>query len=287
MIRADLHNYLLIGFQPTWRRLQGYEGRNLAELMFKAARLRDIGLTAITSEEHEIPKGSVHDRFGHLVDDARRLPPEYQHDKLGENALVMEKDGDRLIAVNGQTVIVQHEGKRYDHLVIGSNQVPNGMSFPDTLQYCNDNGLLHGVEHLALKEHFGVGEKLAEKYLQQYDFVEGHNAQMRWSDKIAWMPKIGIANRGVNARAKMFAMRNRKPAIATSDAHQPYDVGLGYILFDDGQFNLQNGNVVNPLRQIIKEHDFQTHEEYPSRRDWLRWVLTFQRGIRQGSVPDD
>ena len=302
-LKADLHNHLLIGFQPTWRKIQGHEQDNLADLMFAAATFRGIDIVAITSEEFEIPKGSVHDRFGVLSQHARRLDrgmgiylapiacqpqQEYTYKKFGENVFALADAFHGLVVVNGQTVIVRDGETRYDYLVIGSNQVPNRMTLADTIKYCNDRGLLHGAEHALCEEHFGIGQKNLEKHAHEIDFIETHNSQMRWSTWLSRVPKIGKYNRGVNERAKIVAQQYNKPGIATSDAHQPRDTGLSYISFSRGDLDLKGDgdNFLRNLRDAVRKGQFETHEDYAGVRDWLRWTYQFQKGISSGPIPD-
>ncbi len=72
-MKADLHNHLLIGFQPEWLKIQGYSGRNLAEVLFENAAKRGIGLVAITSEAFDIAPGSDNDRFSRICRDAEKI----------------------------------------------------------------------------------------------------------------------------------------------------------------------------------------------------------------------
>lgn len=233
-IFTDLHMHGTIGFQPYWLKVQEYEGRNLLKLIADKCFKRDIGLCAITSEEFYIQKDSVHDRFGYLVNEAKILPREYKVEKLDDIALVIEKDNKQVIIVNSQTVIVINPGKeekiRLDHLVIGSNQVPNQMSLYDTLRYSQDNGLIQIAEHTYVREHFGLGEELLEKYLDYYNAIEIHNAQLF----------IPLLNRWANEKARRFALSHNKQGVANSDAHRIEDLGVAFTKLNF-QPNLSNG----------------------------------------------
>ena len=134
-IKADLHMHGPIGFQKRWLELQGYNkpGTNLLKLIADTCFERGIDLCAITSEEFEIPKGSVHDRFDYLVKEARYLPKEYEHDKKADILLSVEKQGRLVYIINGQTVIAYDGKRRVDHLVVGSNQVPNKRHLGETI----------------------------------------------------------------------------------------------------------------------------------------------------------
>ena len=175
-MRTDLHMHGPIGFEPYWLKVQGYKGQNLLKLIADTCFERDIGICAITSESDQIDKNgiierySIHDRLGYLEKEFLSdldLLPNYSTDKFGLNSIIVEKDNKKLYLISGQTPAIIDKGKRLDHLVIGSNKVPNFMNFKDTLNYCNDNGLLHGLEHPNLEAHFGIGLKEANNYLDK------------------------------------------------------------------------------------------------------------------------
>ncbi len=244
--RADLHNHLLIGFEPSFVVAQGYKGKNLTQVFYEKAKKRRIDISAITSQQHEIPRHSVHDRFYQLFTDAISLPPEYSVELMGSNIMIIQKRGEEtskpLFIVNGQTVIVDEpREKRYiDHLVIGSNAVPNHKSLQDTINYCQDKGLIQIAEHPYLKEHFGIGQERLEKHLEDYDAIEGFNAQMIWPKFMKIIPGIGIANRDVNEKAKQFALERGKPYIATSDTHSPECIGVSHTIFESEAIDLSS-----------------------------------------------
>ncbi len=235
--RADLHMHGPIGFQPYWLRKQGYSGKNLLELIADECFKKGITICAITSQEKEIPKDSVHDRFGILKNiEARLLPKNYLTGSVGENILVIEKENDRVYLINGQTVMPKEKGKEYDLLVIGSNQVPNSMSFGDTLKYGKDHGLIQIAEHPYVETHRGMGRELLEKYMKYFDAIEGHNSQVIFPKSATKLPKIGSilsrAGRELNNKAQETAKKYNKPWIATSDAHRIEDLGISYIEFE-------------------------------------------------------
>lgn len=298
-MKADLHSHLLIGFQPEWLRVQGYSDRNLAKLLVDPALRKDMGLVAVTSENFEIPKGSVHDRFARICEDAEKLMEKdrsYSSKKIGENILKVVKSGGvfgankdiqyPIYIVNGQTVIIIENGKRYDHLVIGSNQVPNNRDFDYTMKYLRDNGLLSFLEHAPLESHCGVGISKAEELLDKYGDIitgiEGHNASMTWHERFSKAHLIGKFNRGVNRKSKELAKKVRKPYIATSDAHSPEQIGAGNIEFlspipfseeSEAEFFLG-------IREDIERGEYKCNEGYVSRASWIKNATLFILGTK-------
>jgi len=268
MVRADLHMHGAIGFQPYWLKKQGYSG-NLLKLITDECLVRKIDICAVTSEAEEIPKGSVHDRLGYLINESSSLPSHYKVDRLGENVLVVEINGNLIHLVNGQTVIVKEDGKRLDHLVIGSNQVPNFRNLRDTLQYGKDNGLIQVAEHPFVKTHFGIGSKL-EDYVDDYDAIEGHNSQL--------ILPIGQYSNVANEEAQEFAHEHNKPWIAVSDAHRVEDIGISYIDLKDEISSVSEDKFLEDLRKVIIDGNFIPVGNFISYLGLVDWVSKFKIG---------
>ncbi len=272
--RTDLHMHGPIGFQPYWLEKQSYRNTNVLQQLFNEAVSKKITLCAVTSQEDEIPRGSIHDRLGWLREhEASRLPAIYQTDTLSENILIVEKGDDKVYFLNGQTVNVVEQGERYDHLVLGSNQVQNGKNLKDTLAYGKDHGLIQIAEHPFLSQHRGIGDTRLLENLEDFDAIEGFNAQARLSP-------------GVNAQAKTFAAAYHKPWIAVSDAHRIEDLGISYIEFPDTLDLRSEDALLSSLKDVLRKNHFRRHEEYVSLNALRSWMMTFQVGInlRQGRL---
>ena len=76
------------------------------------------------------------------------------------------------------------EERGIDHLVVGSNQVPNLKSLDYTVKYCKDNGLIQIAEHPLFEEHGGMGRENLEKYTENIIAIEGHNSQLLFWKKL-------------------------------------------------------------------------------------------------------
>lgn len=283
---ADLHMHGPIGFQDYWLKVQGYAGKNLAEEIYKIARVRGIDIASITSEEFEIPKESVHDRFNYLVREAEKLGSEYSCGKMGDKdiAFVIEgPDRGRLIILNGQTVIINEKGKRLDTLVVGSNQIPNQRGLRETLDCIQDLGLISIAEHPICETHCGIGISALSDNLDRYDGIEGHNAQMCLPRAFAKIPVVGQYTKVTNDLAQKFAKAHKdKPWTASSDAHRIEDLGIAYVEFcDTGEINgarTEEGLLEN-IKRFIQQGRFQNEESYESILGWLNWVSKFKSGL--------
>lgn len=284
-IRADLHMHGPIGFQPYWLRKQSYAGKNLLQLIADECFSKGITICAITSQADEIPKGSVHDRLGCLRDyEAGLLPKEYCTDTIGNDILVVEMGKERVYLVNGQTAMPKENGKKYDLLIVGSNRVPNFKSFRDTLNYGKDHGLIQIAEHPYVETHRGMGKELLERYIDDFDAIEGHNSQAIFWNWMTKLPKIGSmfsrAGRKMNELAQETAKRYNKPWIATSDAHQIEDLGISYISWDGEINNSNEDKFFSDLKNIIRRNEFDVECNYESVFQWFKWIGIFQIGCK-------
>jgi len=260
MIKADLRMHGVIGFQDHWLRLQGYEGKNLLQLIADRCFERDLGICAVTSNDLEITKGTVCDRFGYLMQFISKLPIGYRADKLGDNTLIVEKGGKIVYLVNGQ--IIQDESKRYNHLVVGSNQVPNGRDLEDTLGYGRDKGLIQVMGLSFVENHFGIGLERLERCKGYYDAIEGHNAQLLFSF-------ITRSNEG----AHVFAQECNKPIIAVSGAHRIRDLGVSYIDLREMPNTSNEDKFLMELKRQVSSGKFDAHKAYVPVFGFLRCFL--------------
>lgn len=293
--RTDLHYHGPIGFEPYWLRVQGYKGKNLLKLIADACFKRDLTICALTSETDQvdenglIPRNSIHDRIGYLVEKylaGLNSIQGYKADRFGPNSITVEHNERTLCLINGQTPIIMERDRRYDHLIIGSNQVPNFRNFRDTLKYCNDNGLAHGFEHPELETHFGIGAEKAKEYVDLCDFVEGHNAQLSIREGFSKLPILGKYvrdyTRANNERAKEFAKKHKKPYIATSDGHMIESAGRAYIEIKKDELNLgDEQRMLQTLREIIRANSFTTYEGYEHIINFIEWTIKFKFGLRR------
>src|SRR3989338_1683307 len=290
-IKADLHMHGPIGFQPYWLRKQGYAGRNLLQLIAEECFRKKITICAVTSQrDGEIARFSAEDRLGVLIKhEAPLLPEEYSAGTLGGNndVLIVEKGNEKVYLVNGQTVMPEEDGQKFDVLIVGTNRIESGRSFERTLRCEDEHQIIKIAEHPYVETHRGMGGERLEKYLDYFDAIEGHNSQARFSSWITKLPLIGStfsrAGKELNEKAKAIAKEFGKPSVATSDAHRIEDAGISYNEWD-GKINDENEEIFfEQLRNKIKIGSFRTVERYEPLIAWLRWVATFQRGVKDKS----
>lgn len=279
-IKADLHYHGSIGFQPYWLKVQGSSNKNLLKEISDAAFSKDLGVLAITSEEKEIPRGSLHDRLGYIAGDTKTLPAEYRAGKLGENILVVERGNKKVYLVNSQTVLMRDNGRDFEHLVVGGNKVPNLRTIRDSLAYGKDSGLIQIAEHPFLLSHGGLGEENLEKYLDSYDAIEGHNSQMRFKNWTEVFPVIGKLTRSVNQKAQMFAVMHYKPWIAVSDGHRIQDAGISCIEFDQEMLRTNNErDFIASLKKVVSLNHFKCVENYIDFKGFMDWAVKVKIGM--------
>ncbi len=279
-MKADLHYHGAIGFEPYWLKVQGYEGKNLLKEIADSCFKKDLDFCSITCEKEEIPKGSVHDRLGYLTNCIKSLPKEYKADKLGENAIVVEKSEKRVYLLNSQTVLISEGGKRIEHLVVGSNQVPNFMNQRDAIEFGKDHGLIQIAEHPLCIAHEGMGKILLERYIEDYTAVEGHNSEMIWPSALSWVPYFGSFTERVNKKTQEIAEQHNRPWIADSDGHVVKHAGLSCIEFDKKINENSDETILRDLKEIIIFGKFKNICNYESYTDWINWVSKLMIGVK-------
>ena len=281
-IKADLHMHGPIGFQDYWLQSQGYEGKNLLKEIADSCFNKGVNLCAITSDEDDIPRGSIHDRFNWLKDNyAGRLPENYEFDTIGKDAGMIVKNGQRLYLVNGQTVRTGKKGEDIDYLVIGTNQIQNHRDLEWTAKTVHENeAMFGGAEHAFCESHGGMGRENMDRLLKYMSFIEGHNSQLIFPVP-GFVPVFGNYRRGLNKQAQKYAQKNNIPWIATSDAHRIEDAGISYIGFDSSKLDPSSGEaLVKTLRRVIESDDFTRYCRYEKILPWIGWVSKFITGTK-------
>ena len=273
-----------IGFQDYWLEVQGYAGKNLLKLIADSCLDKGIGITAITSDEDEIPRNSIHDRFNYLKNKfALTLPEGYEFDTLGKHVGIVVRNGEVLYILNGQTVRTDDRGRYVDYLVVGENKIRNHLDLEETMKAIYDKPtLIGGAEHGLCEDHHGIGEKRMRELMQYMSFVEGHNSQLIFPVP-AFVPKFGQYRRTLNDGAQKIAKEYGKPWIATSDAHRIKDAGISYIEFDLDNLDFSDGyKFWTSLRKTIESGNFTNHLDYESFFGWTDWVSSYILGTKLG-----
>lgn len=156
------------------------------------------------------------------------------------------------------------------------------MQLKEIIKICNSEGWLHGLEHMYCLEHCGVGEEESGKIIEDIDFVEIFNAQLRFSPFWSRFPMINNYTRDNNYKAEQFAFERKKAGIANSDAHRIEDAGIAYT--EIPALNLRNTGekILSDLKLRCKERRVysSTSNNYESLGSWLDWVSKFQYGIK-------
>ncbi len=299
-IRADLHQHLLIGFHDFWIEKQiGDLEKNLLEILIKECSQKKINVCAITSqyekdsEEKTLEQinkrdfGLIHNRFGYLVEEAKRLQNDYGVDIDSEDIFLKvtnKKTNEKIGILNSQSVGSELNGRRVDTIVVGGNRIPNNMNLEDTLNYVKEKGFINIAEHVAAPELYSIGKDL-DNYVEGYSAFEW-NAQMivpKWMRKIPIVGNlIKSASKGNNEKVIKDGQEYGKPIVAVSDAHFPKEIGRAYIEFDDAQFfDGPSKNALSKLKRIIQDNQFENHFEYASFINLLKWRSVYSKGVKR------
>jgi len=274
-MKADLHMHGLLSFHPYWLKAQGCEGKNLLKEIADSCFDKGLDFCAITSAVDQVPKEIFYDRLGRLTSYIKALPREYNAGKLGENALIVEKHGKVVYLINGQTVECSEKGKPIEHLVVGSNQVPDFMPLADTLKWGKDNGLIQIAEHPLCEFEGSVGMRLLKKHIGKYDAIEGHNSELIFSPPLSWLPVFKSFSRKSNKKVQKLAENYGKPWVAVSDAHTIKHAGLSHIESDRVISAYNDETIIEGLKETIVSGDFNNICNYEPFLEWVNWVGKF------------
>ena len=148
-MKADLYAYGCIGFQDFWLKKQKVKNRRIAAQIGDSALEKGLDIVAITSHDLNLAQKTIHDRFYSMTrvpENSRDMVDEGWRTEILPDAenqvMVMEKEGKILYVLNSQVVIMNQDEKRMEHLVIGSNNIPQQKTLVETLDYAKDNGLI-------------------------------------------------------------------------------------------------------------------------------------------------
>lgn len=277
-MKLDLHNYITIGFQPYWLKIQGYNPEKLLEEIVGQCFSKEIDVCGITSKEFSIPKGSVHDRFGHVVEQAKDLSKDYKWDKIENSALIIERENKKVILLNTQGVITKnpYSPRRIDYLVIGDNQVENNLPLKESLKQAEDKRLISIVHYPFLTSEMYCGMSKGDLFDINtfFDAIAVHDAQIPFPLNL----KNIINKMDIKAH---YSPVYRLPMISVSGAHRIKDIGTAYIE-SDLQLDLSSKDkLLESLKNIIKDKNKTMNESSISLFAFLDWNFKFRNGLKQ------
>jgi hypothetical protein len=280
-IKVGLHGHGLPDHSRRWKSILGFdESAEDADIFYNACSRAGIGIYVITDDEYghidspHNPLGlSRHEQVGIS---ASRSSLNYE--KLGENAFVLEKDGNPIIFLDGQSIDVidrsRESGRirRYELLTFGRSGIKGGWDFEQTFSYLSNEGLPAIGEHLLAYGHHGPIERdRLEEYCQEKRFnaVE-HNAKMAFPKLVVgWIPSVHEklkvlkgANRATNKDLEEIAFKHRTPMIANDDSDFPSHIGAAYTIFSRSaiRMNSSGDEIVEDILRLIKTGRFETHK---------------------------
>ena len=283
VLRASFHGHILADYGPWWRKQFGIEGRNLADVAADRCIEKGLDLYTITNE-YDFANFKEVSRFQQIFNEAVGNSPtsEYVVEKLGENAFVMESDSGRIIFLNGKSIRVADDGRRYEISTFGSNDIPDGKSFEETSKRLHDLGLLAVADHPFSKGHSGIvsEEKLLDLWRKGYIDALEHDGKIAVPEFLSLLPVEQFKNysRGCNRRIEALANRYGIPMIANDDSDGISHIGTAYTEFDADKIRLNSDrDIIQSVNKLILDENFTTHKGYLNFFSFMRyagWILT-------------
>lgn len=279
-MKLDLNHYGLIGFQREWRALQGEKGSNLLERFVDDCIDSGVDACVVTSEEYQIPRFSVHDRFGILKRIAQRKPtglsfhrdelgPEYISMKICNNYLEMEKDTKRILLFNSQAARITESEEKIVVLLFGDNSFSDQGTFSQNTEYLKRDDLVIIPKKLTQYGYYPKNKEKAReilfKHKELYDAVVGFDAQAKIS---------------VNEESKEIALKVELPYVAISNKHS-FSGCRTCIEIPDDRLNYEDEkSLLNTIKKAIRTRKFKNHEYPEGFLTGLKWKLPLLYGIK-------
>lgn len=181
-----------------------------------------------------------------------------------------KRTGQELMIVNTQTVHPVERGTTLKHLVLGANNVPNGMPLQDTINYCYSlnlpNFFMPGGIPFKELESLWTGLK------ERCTGVLGHQSQYIIPNFLSGLSAIGKYARKTNQFAENFAFRNDMPCLSVSSAHRMQDIGNSFTCMN-WEGSLMNFDVER-IHFTIPQFQKKGRESFLT---WASWILALQR----------
>jgi len=280
-IKVNLHSHVLGSFGPWWKKQFGIEGRNLAEVVTNKCIEKGLGIYAVTNDFP--PEFRIKTRFEQLFNYARNLPWYYKTDKIGNNAFVIEReDRKRVYFLDGKSINVIDDGRKYELLTFGASNIPDGASFSETSRCLKDKGLLGIAEHPFAEGHHGAmdEEKLIELWEDKYIDAVEHNGKIAVPNCFSFVPEFNKYLRKCNQDLAFVADSYGIPMISNDDSDAITHIGTAYTEFPRDKIRLDKGeNIVQDLNALIRTDDFDCHFGYLNFSEWFRyavWIVTIK-----------
>jgi hypothetical protein len=275
-IKVNLHGHCLPDYGEWWKKQYGIEGRNLAQVFSDRCFEKGMGIYVLTNDPFwNFPNKS---RFQYVFEDAIKLAKkgEYKLETLRKNAFRIEKEGNEVIFLDGQSLRIREKGQEYELLTFGASGIQDFTSLNDAFNYLSDYGLGAVGEHPLAEGHHGPygKEKLEELCAEGKLLAVEHNAKLSLPNWLSPLPKFRGYTKNKNDQAAEIAEKYQTPVIANDDADTPPQIGAAYTIFPKKRIKIENGETITQdLIALIKEQDFETHKGYIGLFEWARFVV--------------
>tara|TARA_Y100000310_G_scaffold345426_1_gene464825 strand:+ start:5372 stop:6286 length:915 start_codon:yes stop_codon:yes gene_type:complete len=289
-MKVNLSNHLAWGFHEQWQDMQGLSNKNLLELLITDSIRQGNSVVGITSEESKpIVKGSVDDRFNYLFKNyASDFKEKGWTIKNGEGTnlavVTNQKRQEQLVVVNTQAVQALEDDQTVKILVVGGNDVTNGLSVSDTLDEASEKGYLMVAENPCGKGYNSIQARAIRAQAEKLDAIVTHDAQYcihNWVAKVPGLGRLKEYTRDANRLAGAVSNDIKKPGIAMGNQHGPSNCKAGFELDGHNFLEISAPGLVDWLRNELVYGDKQKHKNinsYEFAPKMLRQALIFQKG---------
>jgi histidinol phosphatase-like PHP family hydrolase len=270
---VNLHGHVLAGFDNWWRKQYRILGKNLAGILTDRCIEKNLEIYTITDDTFGNINGKS--RFTQIFEEARQLKNPYEAQLLGKNAFVISKSGKEIYFLDGQSLNILENGRKYELLTFGRSGLPEFNSLDEAINYLHGEGLDAIAEHALAEGHFGSMKQELIRLCKErkIDAVE-HNSKIAVPNALGWLPVFGGFTRKRNEDAVQIARYYNIPVVANDDADTLLQIGAAYSIMESERINRNNGDsIVQSINEIIKENNFEIHKGYANFSDWLKFTV--------------
>ena len=250
----DLHSHAVVT----------YEGRPTLEEL--TAHCMTIGLDTLVFTNF------ADSRYEDLKKTALKLSGNYNFLDNGR-VFYVSYDDKIFTVIKGQEVPT----KQGHILTVGAaSDITDYKDIKETIEEAKDKDAIVIADHPYTTLHGGMGEGNLERYLDQWDAIEVFNAQ-----NINLVPFL-LNQKLSNEKAREFAKKHNLPGIATSDSHRLNEIAVSYITFKEKFGVMDTDKLIDNLRRIIRNKQFEAIERYNSWGSFVSWAVPFEIKARLG-----